>query len=815
MKKFIISSVLLVAIAGISMGQNVGIGTTNPTAQLHTTGTVRHAVLTGQGIRPVFADANGNLLTTLPPLPSSSVTNSTPQAIPDFNCTGVTSLNNLAGLPASIQSAGIKITINITHPKLSDLSIYLSAPDGSIINLTAPSAALTGANFSNTVFTDAGALLTSGSAPFTGSFKPLANMSPSICGITPTVATFTAIGGGNLNPNGNWTLRVIDNTAGNTGNLTSWTVFVNPGLGIDGVWSLKGNAGTNAYNFIGTTDNTPLRFRVRNINSGFIDSATNNTAIGYRALDSLTTGTHNVAFGNNALKRIKTSSYNVALGVSAHERHLSGDNNTVVGAYALYFNQSTGRDNTVIGTAAMLNSTTGSYNTAIGSSTLVQNQPGSYNTAVGYQALYGINANSSVAVGAGALGQSTQASYLVAVGDSALYNNTGSLNTAVGSKALFSNTGGSNNTAQGFHALYSNIDGNWNTALGTSAMGANTSGFNNTTVGSYSLLNNTTGNQNAALGSDALHENKGGSLNTALGLAAMYNNTSGNNNAATGYNAMVSNTTGSSNTANGHQALFTNATGNSNTAIGVGALYKNTSVSNLVAIGDSALFNTGFNPANGTDGTKNTGIGSRAMFNNSNGQNNTAAGYHVLFNNTSGSSNTAVGINSLNTITTGSFNTAIGAGADVFNGGFSNATAIGAGAIAPGSNSIQLGNNSVANIYSNNNSNMWVGNLYEKGNGIVRNTSNLQLKMSQGSYVVNSNIGALSTIQIPFSFNETFSTVPVVYVGNITGGPGGFAEIIMSVANVTTTGGSLFVSNPRNVLVAPNFTVNIVAIGGE
>jgi hypothetical protein len=98
---------------------------------------------------------------------------------------------------------------------------------------------------------------------------------------------------------------------------------------------------------------------------------------------------------------------------------------------------------------------------------------------------------------------------------------------------------------------------------------------------------------------------------------------------------------------------------------------------------------------------------------------------------------------------------------------------------------------------------------------MVRNTSSLQLKMSRGSYVVSGNIGALSTIQIPFSFNETFSTAPVVYVGNITGGPGGFAELIMTIANVTTTGGTLFVSNPRNTTLAPNFTVNIVAIGGE
>jgi hypothetical protein len=203
------------------------------------------------------------------------------------------------------------------------------------------------------------------------------------------------------------------------------------------------------------------------------------------------------------------------------------------------------------------------------------------------------------------------------------------------------------------------------------------------------------------------------------------------------------------------------------------------------------------------------------LFSNTTGQSSTAAGYHALFNNISGSNNTAVGINALNTVTSGSSNTSIGAGADVFNGAFSNATAIGAGAIAPASNSIQLGNNSVTNIYTNNNSNTWLGTLYVKGNGIVRNTSSLQLKMSSGSHVVSGSIAALSTIQIAINFSETFSTVPVVYVANITGGAGGFAEVIMTIANVTTTGATLFVSNPRNTTWNPNFTVNIVAIGGE
>jgi subtilisin-like proprotein convertase family protein len=687
MKRIFLTPVFTLAFLILGIAQNVGIGITSPTAQLHTTGSVRHAILNGDGIRPVFADANGNLLVTMPALPPSSVTNNNAQSIPDISCTGVSSINNLSALPVTVQSSSIMVTVNVTHTRVADLSIYLTAPGGAIINLLAPSAALPGANLTQTVFTDAGVLLSSGTAPYTGQFKPLANMEPSICGIAPTAGTFAAIGAGSINPNGAWSLKVIDNTASNTGTLNSWSISVVSGLGVEGVWGLKGNSGTNVFNFMGTTDNKPLLFRVNNIASGIIEHATYNTMFGIATVNANLKGMHNTGFGGVALTSNTT-----------------GESNTATGSNALALNE-TGSYNTATGRSSLVNNTTGSYNTAIGRFALFFNSAGNKNTAIGSNALF-----------------YSQKSEIVAVGESALINNDGDFNTAVGTRSLYANDLGSNNTAHGFQALTANVSGNYNTAVGTSALSSNNGGNGNTTIGSYSLLNNISGNYNTANGADALHNN---------------------------------------------------STGNNNTALGNGASY------------------------------------------NTNASNNTSVGRLALVNNISGSSNTAVGTNALSNVSSGSSNTAIGAGADIFNGAFFNATAIGAGAIGPSSNSIQLGNASVANIYTNNNANMWVGELFVKGNGIVRNTSSLQLKMSSGSYVVSGNIGALSTIQIPFSFSQTFSTLPVVYIGNITGGPGGFAELIMSIANVTTTNATLFVSNPRTSAAAPNFTVNIVAIGGE
>ena len=47
------------------------------------------------------------------------------------------------------------------------------------------------------------------------------------------------------------------------------------------VWSLGGNTGTTGSHFIGTTDYTPLFFRVNNTISGQIGLIGGNTALGY------------------------------------------------------------------------------------------------------------------------------------------------------------------------------------------------------------------------------------------------------------------------------------------------------------------------------------------------------------------------------------------------------------------------------------------------------------------------------------------------------------------------------------------------------
>ena len=195
---------------------NVGIGTTNPKAQLHTTGTVRHEVLKGTGIRQVYANDSGNLVT------KQVNSSNTGFNIPDATCTGASSPITVSGLPNAIASSLIQVNVNISHTSDNNLTIYLISPTGQILMLANQNGG-SGANFYNTFFADnATTTIAAGAAPFTGTYKPVGDMS-SIC-LNTTLTSFAAFGGGSIVPNGTWTLKVADVTAGNTGILNNWSI---------------------------------------------------------------------------------------------------------------------------------------------------------------------------------------------------------------------------------------------------------------------------------------------------------------------------------------------------------------------------------------------------------------------------------------------------------------------------------------------------------------------------------------------------------------------------------------------------------------
>ena len=158
---------------------------------------------------------------------------------------------------------------------------------------------------------------------------------------------------------------------------------------------------------------------------------------------------------------------------------------------------------------------------------------------------------------------------------------------------------------------------------------------------------------------------------------------------------------------------------------------------------------------------------------------------------------------------------------------------VGAGYPYPFNRIFQIGNGTANNARSNamtvlQNGNVGIGILnpsqmlevagnvtVQNGKGIIRSNDGTQQKKVIKDVLVNLTLTAGASAAIAFTFPETFSAAPDTYVGNIIGGVGGWAEVVMSVSNITTTGGFLYVFNPRGISWSPNYTVRIIAIGPQ
>jgi hypothetical protein len=254
-------------------------------------------------------------------------------------------------------------------------------------------------------------------------------------------------------------------------------------VGENKLWSTSGNAGTDeTTDFIGTTDNVALNFRVNDTKAGRIGlfgdrsvflgfeaglsdglSETWNTFIGYQAGRANTAGLDNTAIGHRALFSNTTGRNNTATGTNALFSNTIGRFNTANGSSSL-FNNTTGASNTAVGYQALRSNTIGNNNTANGHQALYSNTANSRSTAVGYQAMEFADDRTS-----GRETYNTALGYQALRGSTTAANNTGRYNTAIGDEALYSNTSGDNNTSIGRTALFANTTGSNNTALGVSA----------------------------------------------------------------------------------------------------------------------------------------------------------------------------------------------------------------------------------------------------------------------------------------------------------------------------------------------------------
>jgi hypothetical protein len=119
-------------------------------------------------------------------------------------------------------------------------------------------------------------------------------------------------------------------------NSNNWLRLSPGSSGSSGGWSLNGNSGTNATNFIGTTDITPVRFRINNSPAGYMDLG-GGTFFGLAA-GMNNSGLSNAGFGGNALANNSTGKSNTAFGNTALPNNTTGNNNTAVGFHSSFFN---------------------------------------------------------------------------------------------------------------------------------------------------------------------------------------------------------------------------------------------------------------------------------------------------------------------------------------------------------------------------------------------------------------------------------------------------------------------------------------------
>ena len=137
-----------------------------------------------------------------------------PKTIPD---PGTTTSTLVIANSGTISDLNVKL--NITHGWDEDLDVYLIAPDGTRVELFTDVGGSSD-NFSDTILDDeAATAITSGSAPFTGSYYPEGSLSD--------------LDGKSIT--GTWILEVTDDESLISGTLNSWSLIVETGGGGDWV----------------------------------------------------------------------------------------------------------------------------------------------------------------------------------------------------------------------------------------------------------------------------------------------------------------------------------------------------------------------------------------------------------------------------------------------------------------------------------------------------------------------------------------------------------------------------------------------------
>ena len=325
-------------------------------------------------------------------------------------------------------------------------------------------------------------------------------------------------------------------------NPTNGQVSVNTGASSSNYWSLVGNSGTTpGTNFIGTTDNNGLIFKINNTISGWIGNTGDTTTMfGYNTgVGSVAniSGSGNIMFGSklwngsrNASNNIGVgynlfngssfaASNNISIGYNGANSLTSGANNIGMG-YSNISSLTTGSNNIAIGYESLNSVSTGSYNVVLGGNAMGTSNAGtSNNIAIGYNALAVGGGGNNTAVGHNAWGGSGSQ---VVLGTNNVFLGAYTLQTTSGSYPVQS----SNNTFLGAYTDY--VTGTTNitnsTAIGFSAQ---VSTSNTIQLGNSSVTGLTIGNgglQTSSNFANLYYNQSNGQLSVATSSLSSSNN---------------------------------------------------------------------------------------------------------------------------------------------------------------------------------------------------------------------------------------------------------------------------------------------------
>lgn len=157
---------------------------------------------------------------------SQTFSNTSNVCPPDNNTTGTTSVIAVSGTGTSLTSVTVNIP-NISHTYYDDLDIMLISPTGQrIILMSDCGGNNSGTGNRNYTFVQGGTVLSNGAAPTASG-----NVSPTNFDVDAAwpdgAPNITAMNQFTGNPNGNWTLRVLDDAGGDTGCLNGgWSITI-------------------------------------------------------------------------------------------------------------------------------------------------------------------------------------------------------------------------------------------------------------------------------------------------------------------------------------------------------------------------------------------------------------------------------------------------------------------------------------------------------------------------------------------------------------------------------------------------------------